>query len=86
MDLVGSAPVGYGVEVVRQRCVPEDLGLLVARVLREREGVVGCGGATEDEGAVSEVLAELGIRDGGGGGGGGGERADGKRCGEWRVC
>ncbi|KAM2878900.1 hypothetical protein FF1_014457 [Malus domestica] len=60
LDLVGPAPVGDGVEVLRQRSIPENLGLFMLGVLGEKEGVVGGGGAEQDEGGVAQVLAELG--------------------------
>lgn len=59
-------------QVLRQRRVPEDLGLLVLGVVGQREGVVGGGAAEEEEGRVPRVLAGFGI------GGGAGLR----RCGE----
>lgn len=71
VDLVGAAPVGDGVEVVRERRVLEGDGLLVERVGREREGVIGGGAAAEDEQRVAGVLAEVGF---GGRERGGGER------------
>lgn len=58
---MGPAPIGDGVEILRQGGVAEELGLLVLGVLREREGVVGGGGATEEEHGVADVLADLGI-------------------------
>lgn len=74
VDLVGGAPVGDGVEVVGEGRVLEGDGLLVERVRREREGVVGGGAAAEDEESVAGVLAEIGI--GGRERGGGGEGAE----------
>ena len=72
--LVGTAPVGDGVEVLRQRRVAERHGLLVQRVGGEREGVVGRGAAADEEQRVARVLAELGV--GGDRGRGGGEGAE----------
>jgi hypothetical protein len=74
VDLVRAAPVGDGVEVVGEGRVLEGDGLLVERVGREGEGVVGGGAAAEDEERVAGVLAEVGV--GGGEWGGGGEGAD----------
>lgn len=65
-------------EVLGERGVAEELGLLVLGVVREGEGVVGRGAAEEDEGGVAQVLADLGGRGrGGGGAGGGGVGAEG---------
>lgn len=77
VDLVRAAPVGDGVEVLRQRRVPEWHGLLVQRVGGEREGVVGRGAAAEKKQRVARVLAELCVRgDRGGGGGEGAEEGE----------
>ena len=73
MYLVGTAPIGDGVEVLRQQRVAERHDLLVQRVGRER-GVVGRGAATNEEQRVARVLAELGV--GGDRGRGGGEGAE----------
>lgn len=51
-------------EILGERSVSEDLGLLVLGVLGEREGVVSGGAAEHDEGAIAEVLTELGIERG----------------------
>lgn len=64
---MGAAPVRNGVEVGRQRRVAEELRLLVLGARREGEGVVGDGAAAEEEDAVADVAAELGIPGGGGG-------------------
>ena len=74
VDLVRAAPVGDGVEVVGEGRVLEGDSLLVERVGREGEGVVGGGAAAEDEERVAGVLAEVGV--GGRERGGGGEGAD----------
>lgn len=73
VDLVSAAPVGDGVEVVGEGRVLEGDGLLVERVGREGEGVVGGGAAAEDEERVAGVLAEVGV---GGRERGGGESTD----------
>lgn len=59
--LVGAAPVGDGVEVLRQRGIAEDLGFLVFGVAGEGKGVVGSGAAAHDESEVPQVLAYVGI-------------------------
>lgn len=48
-------------EVVRERSVAEEAGLLVLGIIGEGEGVVGRGAAAEEEGGVAQVLAELGV-------------------------
>lgn len=48
-------------EVFGERRVPEELGLLVLGVFREREGVVSGDAAEGEEGGVTEVLAQLGV-------------------------
>ena len=67
VDFVGA------VEVLRQRRVPEQDGLLVQRIAGQREGVVGRRAAAEDTGEGAEEV-EVVVVDGGytaGGGGGG---------------
>lgn len=58
---MGPAPIGDGVEILGQGGVAEELGLLVLGVGGEGEGVVGGGGAAEDEHGVADVLADLGV-------------------------
>lgn len=53
LDLVGPTPVGDGVEVLRQWCVAEDLGLLVLRVIWQGECEVRGGAAEDEEGGVA---------------------------------
>lgn len=72
---MGAAPIRHRVEVGRQRRVAEELRPLVLGGGREGEGVVGDGAAAEEEDAVADVAAELGIP--GGGGGRVGDRAEG---------
>lgn len=68
---MGATPIGDGMEVLRERGIPEDLSFFVFGVFGERERVVGSGGAAKDEGGVAQVLPELRR---GGGGRRGGER------------
>lgn len=70
LGLVGSAPVGDDVEVIRQRSVAEDLSLLVLGAVGEGEGAVGGGTAEEEQCSVTEALAEVGVTGGGRVGGG----------------
>lgn len=62
-----AAPIRHRVEVGRQRRVAEKLGPFVLGALREGEGIVGDGAAAEEEDAVADVSAELGIATGSGG-------------------
>lgn len=64
LHLVGPAPVGDRVQVLRQRSVPEDLRLLVLGVVREGECVVGGAAAEEEEGSIARVLAGFCIHGG----------------------
>lgn len=59
LDLVGPAPVGHRVEVLRQGSEAEELGFLVLGVLREGKRIVGRRAAEEDEGGVAHVLPQF---------------------------
>lgn len=56
-----AAPVGYSVEVGRQRGVAEKLGLFVLGIFGKWEGVVCGGAAAQEEDGVSNVFAKFGV-------------------------
>lgn len=69
MDLMGTAPIRDGMEIIWKWGVFEELGFFVLGVFREGEGVVSSDAAAEEEEEVPDVFSGFG---GGGGGGVGG--------------